>query len=67
LYIAATKIIKTSSYMHNTVSRRKFLVKICFLLFFTLLNDKVVNEEGDWLAPIEMESPQGSRKQNDEV
>ena len=28
---------------------------------------KVVNEEGDELAPIEMESPQGSRKQNDDV
>jgi len=31
------------------------------------MNEKVVNEEGDGLAPIEMESPQGSKKQNDDV
>jgi hypothetical protein len=31
------------------------------------MNEKVVNEKGDGLAPIEMESPQRSRKQNDDV
>ena len=42
--------------MHKTVYMRKFLVKICFLLFFKRMNEKVVSEEGDGLAPIEMES-----------
>jgi hypothetical protein len=45
----------------------KFLVKIYFFLFFKGTNEKLMNVEGDRLAPIEMESPQGSTKQNDVV